>query len=137
MEDALNELWGQAVLLIGGILLTFLTALLARAMNTLNTKWGVQIDAERRAALEAALTNAINLAIERAGSAKPAQIIDYLRTYNAGTLDKTGLAAEPTKLLGRVEAAIASKKLDGTLPSTPALVVPTSQNEGPATRGSL
>lgn len=89
-----------AIGLLGSIALAYLRKLLKR----LEEKAGVEIDAERRVALETALSNAFN----QFGS-DPQAIAMYLRTFNAGVLKAFGLDANELALMERIKAGIATR----------------------------
>ena len=89
-----------AIGLLGSIALAYLRKLLKR----LEEKAGVEIDAERRVALETAISNAFN----QFGS-DPQSIAMYLRKFNAGVLAAFGLDRDELALMTRIQAGIATR----------------------------
>lgn len=122
MDGILEVAFGLGIVfVIGALAVVGATArrLAAKALDALETRTGVEIDAARRKALDEAIVNAVALAEDRLGRATPEAVIDYLRSFNPGTLGHFPQLARPDALHRRVAATMARTRAPGRTPEAP------------------
>lgn len=110
MDPILEAVFAIGVTIALGVLAIVgasVRAYVAKTLDAIETRTGIEIDETRRKALDDAIVNAIALAEEKTRSATPDQVIDYLRTFNPQTLRHFPQLATPGALRKRIEATMA------------------------------
>lgn len=110
MDEIIQAVFALGITIALGVLAVIGAAVrsyVAKALDAIETRTGIEIDEARRKALDDAIVNAVALAEERVGRVTPDEVIGYLRNFNPETLRHFPQLASTEALRKRVAATMA------------------------------